>query len=107
MSFEEQLRRARERAGLTQQEVADAMQLDKSTYCGYETGKRKPDVAKIKKLSAILNSSGDELLETGYTSNDSSSEISKQYMRLDAIDRAKAEAYIAGLLAAEKYQGLN
>lgn len=66
MSFGEMLRTARERNGLTQQQVADKMDIDKSTYCGYETGKRNPDVAKIKQLSMILNTSADELLETGF-----------------------------------------
>ena len=66
MGFGEKLRKARERCGMTQQQVADIMQIDKSTYCGYETGKRQPDVQKIKILSQILGVSGDELLETGY-----------------------------------------
>lgn len=66
MSFYENLRAARERRGYTQQQVADLMGLDKSTYCGYETGKRQPDVSKLKKLSKILGVSGDELLETGF-----------------------------------------
>lgn len=66
MSFGEKLRSAREKRGYTQQQVADFMQLDKSTYCGYETGKRQPDVQKIKQLSKYLGISGDELLETGY-----------------------------------------
>lgn len=66
MGFGEKLRAAREKSGMTQQQVADIMQIDKSTYCGYETGKRQPDVQKIKQLSQILGVSGDELLETGY-----------------------------------------
>lgn len=66
MSFSEKLRSAREAKGYTQQQVADYMQIDKSTYCGYETGKRQPDVQKIKQLSKYLDVSGDELLETGY-----------------------------------------
>lgn len=67
MGFGEKLRAAREKSGMTQQQVADIMKIDKSTYCGYETGKRQPDVQKIKQLSQILGVSGDELLETGYT----------------------------------------
>ena len=66
MGFPEQLRKARIAAGLTQQQVADAMGITNSTYCGYETGKRQPDVPKIKQLSNILGISGDALLETGY-----------------------------------------
>ena len=52
--------------GYTQQQVADAMGITNSTYCGYETGKRQPDVAKIKQLAKILKTSGDFLLETGF-----------------------------------------
>lgn len=66
MGFPEQLRKARIAAGLTQQQVADAIGITNSTYCGYETGKRQPDVPKIKQLSKILGISGDFLLETGY-----------------------------------------
>lgn len=68
MSFSEQLKKARLKIGYTQQKVADLMEITKSTYCGYETGKRQPDVAKIKLLANILNTSGDVLLETGFES---------------------------------------
>ena len=68
MSFAEQLKRARIAQGLTQQQVADLMGITKSTYCGYETGKRQPDVEKIKLLANILQTSGDTLLETGFSS---------------------------------------
>lgn len=66
MGFSEQLKKARLNMGYTQQQVADLMGITKSTYCGYETGKRQPDVGKIKQLAAILNTSGDILLETGF-----------------------------------------
>lgn len=65
MSFKDQLRAAREARGYTQQQIADLMGIDKSTYCGYETGKRQPDVQKLKLLCNILGVSGDDLLETG------------------------------------------
>ena len=67
MSFAEQLKRARVSQGLTQQQVADLLGITNSTYCGYETGKRQPDVAKIKLLACALNTSGDVLLETGFS----------------------------------------
>lgn len=66
MGFPEQLKRARLSMNYTQQQVADLMGITKSTYCGYETGKRQPDVVKIKQLACILNTSGDVLLETGF-----------------------------------------
>lgn len=64
MTFGENLKRARERKGYTQQQVADRLGITKSTYCGYETGKRKPDVPKIKALAVALNTPSDALLET-------------------------------------------
>lgn len=67
MGFPEQLKMARLNMNYTQQQVADLMGIAKSTYCGYETGKRQPDVEKIKKLACILQTSGDILLETGFS----------------------------------------
>lgn len=69
MGFAEQLKKARIAAGYTQQQVAAAMGITSSTYCGYETGKRQPDVIKIKRLADILHTSGDILLETGLGSD--------------------------------------
>lgn len=69
MGFSEQLKKARLNKGLTQQQIADSMGITKSTYCGYETNKRHPDVAKIKQLANILDVSGDVLLETDLYEN--------------------------------------
>lgn len=97
MSFSEKLRIARERSGFTQQQIADVMQISKSTYCGYETGKRQPDVQKIKQLSAILGVSGDELLETNFTTK-----IPSALTEKDERDIAKdLEAMMAQLDSSE------
>lgn len=63
MAFPEQLRKARQALGLTQQQVADKIGITKSTYCGYETSKRQPDIAKLRLLTSVLRISSDELLE--------------------------------------------
>lgn len=81
VSFGEKLRAARESRGYTQQQVADYMEIDKSTYCGYETGKRQPDVQKIKQLSKILGVSGDELLETEFAESYSQGTLSEKDKR--------------------------
>lgn len=83
MSFAEQLKQARLAQGLTQQQVADLMGITNSTYCGYETGKRQPDVAKIKLLANILKTSGDTLLETGFLPG------SEDMLRLSALSGSK------------------
>ena len=67
MKFSDRLKEAREKKGYTQQDVARLMNIDKSTYCGYETGKRQPDVTKLKAVSVILGVSVDDLLETGHS----------------------------------------
>lgn len=63
MSFPEQLKNARLACGLTQQEVAQALNIDKTTYSSYETGRRQPDVARLRQLARLLEVSGDQLLE--------------------------------------------
>ncbi len=62
MEFQEELKNARNKLKMKQSEIAKALNIDTSTYCGYETGKRSPDVAKIKKLAQILQVSADKLL---------------------------------------------
>jgi transcriptional regulator with XRE-family HTH domain len=85
VSFGERLRSARESRGYTQQQIADLMQIDKSTYCGYETGKRQPDVQKIKQLSKILGVSGDDLLETDYAGEKAPADHGKRSVSDDEI----------------------
>lgn len=60
------LKEIRTKKGFTQQQVADALEITKGTYSGYETGRREPDVFKIKALAQLFDVSGDALLETGF-----------------------------------------
>ena len=62
MGFSDTLRAARQEKGLTQQEVARVLEVDKTTYSGYETGRRQPDVGKLQRLARLLELSGDQLL---------------------------------------------
>ena len=66
MAFNEVLKEIRTTKGFTQQQVADALEITKGTYSGYETGRREPDVFKIKALAQLFDVSGDALLETGF-----------------------------------------
>lgn len=93
----------------TQQEVADLMGITKSTYCGYETGKRQPDVAKIKQLATILNTSGDILLETGFEDitseldiDDEARQLAQQYSLLNDSDRELIKKMIDSLAEKSK-----
>lgn len=89
MTFCDNLKKARQRIGLTQQQIANALGVTKSTYCGYETGKRQPDIPKLRRLSLLLCASVDEMLglsggETEYAVSPSEFEQIKLYRSLDA-----------------------
>ncbi len=58
---------------LTQKQIAEVLNIDRSTYSYYETGKSIPSVETLKKLAKIFNITIDTLL--GYESN--SSEVFK------------------------------
>ena len=58
----EKLRRYREACALSQQQVAAALNIERSTYTKYETGKTEPNLATLVKLSVIFNVSPETLL---------------------------------------------
>ena len=60
--FNENLKNARERKGISQKEMSENIGVAKSTYSLYESGNREPNVQTIKKIADILNVSADELL---------------------------------------------
>lgn len=62
MKLHEVLRHYRKQRGLTQQEVADMMGIAKSTYSGYETGRRQPGVDEVKALAKIFSVTGNEII---------------------------------------------
>ncbi|MBS3885582.1 MAG: helix-turn-helix transcriptional regulator [Dethiobacter sp.] len=47
---------------MTKKEVADALQIDQSTYGKYELGKREPDAATLLKLADLFEVSVDYIL---------------------------------------------
>lgn len=53
---------ARERSGLSQQELAQALGVDQSAVCLWETGKTKPRAKLLPTLAKILGCSIDDLL---------------------------------------------
>ncbi len=49
--------------GLTQQQVADRLKIERSTYTYYETGKTKPDINTLIKIAKVFNVNYTKLLE--------------------------------------------
>jgi len=63
MSLSDRIKQSRIDAGLTQQQLGDAIGVNKSTIAGYERGSREPDAIKLIKIARALNVTGDYLLE--------------------------------------------
>lgn len=60
--FGEQLKKAREEKGYTQQTLADMVYVSRQTISRWESGSRYPDIITLKSLSTALGVSTDELL---------------------------------------------
>lgn len=57
-----QLKIIRNQNKLTQQQVADVLGISRSAYCGYETGRRSPDMDTFMKLSEFYGISVDKFI---------------------------------------------
>ena len=57
------IKKAREKAGLTQQDLADELGVGQSTVAMWETQKSLPRTDKLPELSKILGCTIDELLK--------------------------------------------
>lgn len=61
-NFNENLKEARLKSGLSQKDLSENIGVAKSTYSLYESGKREPNADTIKKIASALNVSADMLL---------------------------------------------
>ena len=60
--FHEKLKVLRKKKGLTQQEVAELLNVERVTYTKWENGKSKPNYEKLSMLVCIFDVSLDYLL---------------------------------------------
>ena len=63
MMLNQRLKHFRTLSGLTQQQVADVLGLDRSTYAYYESGKTTPDIKSVNKLLKTFNISYYQLMD--------------------------------------------
>ena len=49
---------------MTQRDLAEALGVSPAAVTQYETGARKPDIVKLKKIAEVLHCTTDELLES-------------------------------------------
>lgn len=62
MNLGETLKKLRLSHGFTQQNIADMLCINRSTYTYYETGKTQPDILTIKQLALLYDVDIDSLL---------------------------------------------
>lgn len=62
-NFSERLRAARLRKGLTQQQMADRLNIHRTAYTKYETTDVEPSLTTFRKIVCILDVDPMELLE--------------------------------------------
>lgn len=62
MRFCDRLREQRKRMDMTQEQVAKSLNIVRSTYAYYETGKTCPDFATVIRLANLFNVTTDYLL---------------------------------------------
>ena len=62
LSLARNLKLKRKQLGLTQQLMSDLLNLERSTYAYYETGKTSPSLETLSKLAAMFDCSIEDLL---------------------------------------------
>lgn len=77
----EQLKIIRRANKFTQQELADAIGIERSTYASYETGRNKPDVVLLSKIAKVFGVSSDYILEIDTTVPLNVEDIPVQYKK--------------------------
>ena len=84
MAFKEQLKAARLAKGYTQEQLATAIGVAKSTFTGYEKGNSEPNMLTIKKLMEILEVDANYLW---YDENDNSNSFVTSFIEQQIIKK--------------------
>lgn len=98
MTLPERLMKLRKAAGLSQEEVADKLELTRQTVSKWETGQSSPDLDKVLPLCELYNITPDELLHEG--GSEEADELKAQK------DAARAEELLEKSVAKKKLIGI-
>ena len=104
------LRKLREQKNVTQTEVAEYLNIERTTYTAYESGKSRP-VRCLDKLSLYYNVTVDYLLGLSDFSKEARSELTatekeiiKYYWELNDAGKEKMLSYIKDILSIPAYR---
>ena len=84
MTFGEKLKEARQKAGLSQEQLSEKLHVSRSAVAKWETGKGMPDIENLKAAAKLLNVSIDYLLD-----EDSGFSVQSIKERIDLKDYEK------------------
>ncbi len=98
MTLPDRLVKLRKAAGLSQEEVADKLEVTRQTVSKWETGQSSPDLDKVLPLCSLYNVTPDELLHEG--GSEEADEIKAQQ------DAARAEELLEKSVAKKKLVGI-
>lgn len=90
MNFNEKLMKLRKEKGLSQQELADVLNVSRQTVSKWELGETTPEIGKLVQISEYFNVKTDELLSNNdnsnkvNTNNVKSSNASGKFVGIDA-----------------------
>lgn len=93
--LKDKLKEYRLRCGFSQQQVGDVLNMHRSTYSFYESGKTEPSVDNLRLLAMMFGVSLDELLElelrgVGETGlSDGGYDRDFAYLKEDSVNRVK------------------
>ncbi|MDY5463212.1 helix-turn-helix transcriptional regulator [Hornefia butyriciproducens] len=110
--FQIEFKRLREKQGLTQAELANALKIARSTVGMYEQGKREPDFETLESIADYFNVSMSVFLEGRQSDCDlylkcyhkTAYHIVQKFLQLDKADQVRIEERIDMLLEDDKYQ---
>ena len=87
-----QLKIIRNQNKLTQQQIADVLGISRSAYCGYETGRRSPDIDTLMSLSKFYGISLEKFI----------GKIPANYVYDDEFIESQPEAHYMAQLSKEE-----
>ena len=87
MKFEEKLSKLRKQNALSQEELAEKLNVSRQTISKWELGQTKPDSGKIQEIASLFNVSTDELLDetTGITQPQNQSNGKGEHKTMNTI----------------------
>lgn len=91
MEFGEKIKKARKKSGLTQSQLGNKLGVSASMLAQYETGKRKPKIETLLKLSEAMGVPLDELIgleEEEKTSPDTEPPVSEEENNPETLETA-------------------